>query len=245
VDPDLHLAAAERELDLFADALADADLTRTVPTCPEWTLRDLASHVGDFTGFWTHVICEATGAEKPEFPRAPAEGDLATWFRADASRLVAALASLPPEAHVWTWDPDDETAAFARRRCAHEAAIHRIDAQLTVGTPEPVEGQLAADGIDEIFVMLKAFNPGTATAGDPGPTMHLHSTDRDDDLVITLAEGGPLLSTGHPDDADLTVQASTSDLELLLYNRPTQGRLTKTGDPTVLDGWYEVFRFGG
>ena len=33
-------------VDSFADAIVGADLTAPVPTCPEWTVRDLVTHVG-------------------------------------------------------------------------------------------------------------------------------------------------------------------------------------------------------
>jgi hypothetical protein len=35
-----------------------------------------------------------------------------------------------------------------------------------------------------------------------------------------------------------------SDLELLLYGRPTLGPVERFGDDTVLDGWYRTFHFG-
>jgi hypothetical protein len=35
-----------------------------------------------------------------------------------------------------------------------------------------------------------------------------------------------------------------SDLELLLYRRPTLGEVERFGDAGVLDAWYREFSFG-
>src|SRR5690606_12015109 len=43
---DDHLAAIQREGELFMAAVSTGDLDATVPTCPEWTLRELAHHLG-------------------------------------------------------------------------------------------------------------------------------------------------------------------------------------------------------
>src|SRR6516225_4382858 len=52
-----------------------------------------------------------------------------------------------PQAEAWTWS-DDHTVGFIRRRQAHEALIHRVDAELTAGTRTPLDPALAADGVD-------------------------------------------------------------------------------------------------
>jgi hypothetical protein len=33
---------------------------------------------------------------------------------------------------------------------AHETAVHRIDGELAIGTPTPVDAELAVDGVDEV-----------------------------------------------------------------------------------------------
>ena len=56
-----HLAAVEREVVALAETFAAGPIDAHVPTCPDWTIADLADHVGGFTGFWSHVLCEGTG----------------------------------------------------------------------------------------------------------------------------------------------------------------------------------------
>ena len=69
-----HLEAVEREAGALAVALAAGPIDARVPTCPDWTVADLADHVGGFTGFWTHVVCEGTGRPKTEFASRPTDG---------------------------------------------------------------------------------------------------------------------------------------------------------------------------
>ena len=42
---------------------------------------------------------------------------------------------------------DDKTVGYIRRRQAHEALIHRLDAELTAGAVTPLDPDLAADGV--------------------------------------------------------------------------------------------------
>ena len=69
-------------------------------------------------------------AAKPDRPED--YGALLALFD-DASRgLLGALATTPDSTAVWTW-AEDQTVGFIRRRQAHEALIHRLDAELVVG----------------------------------------------------------------------------------------------------------------
>jgi len=43
---------------------------------------------------------------------------------------------------------------------------------------------------------------------------------------------------------DLAIRATASDLELILYGRPTLDEVVTFGDPAVLATWYRIFRFG-
>src|SRR3954453_8634918 len=107
-----HVAAVERETGAFARALMEGDADAQVPTCPDWTLLDLAKHVGGVMGFWSHVLAEGTGRPKPEGQDEPGSAP-SMWFTTIASALVGELKATAPEAEVWTWDPNDQSAAFA------------------------------------------------------------------------------------------------------------------------------------
>jgi uncharacterized protein (TIGR03083 family) len=232
--------AVAREAGAFTAALRHADLGVQVPTCPDWTLSDLAVHAGGVAGFWTHALCEATGRPKPPFAEHPPDGDAAAWFEDVTGHLVEELRTASPDTQVWTWVPGDQSAGFVARRMAHEIAVHRFDAQSARRAPQPIDGALAADGIEEIFVMVDAWpDSGRGT----GETLHLHGTDRGDEWLIAMNPEGLDVRREHA-KGDLALRGAVSDLELLLYDRPPLGGVERFGDEAVLDAWYRVFKFG-
>src|SRR5262245_26825170 len=61
------VVAVEGELGALAAAVGEGSGDARVPTCPDFSLADLAVHVGEFCGFWSHVLAEGTGRPKPPF----------------------------------------------------------------------------------------------------------------------------------------------------------------------------------
>jgi uncharacterized protein (TIGR03083 family) len=243
VNPSFDLvAAAERELDALSSAVAAGPIITPVPTCPEWTVADLASHVGQFCGFWAHVLCEGSGRPKPLVPDPPAGDAIEQWFAEVSSMLISALRDTPPGTAVWTWYPPDRTARFVARRAAHELAIHRYDVQSARGTCEPIEAALAADGIDELFGTLVVARNRSGEAS--GQTLHVHGTDAgvSAEWLITLKPDAIDLRREHG-KGDLALRGAASDLELILYDRPALGPVERLGNPSVLDTWYREFTF--
>jgi uncharacterized protein (TIGR03083 family) len=236
-----HVDAVEENAGAFARALRAGPLDVTVPTCPKWSLADLARHVGEFSGFWSHVLCEGTGRPKTPFADPPEAAAMADWYEALAGHLVAELRATPPGTSVWTWVPTDQSARFVARRVAHELAVHRVDAQLTRGAAEPVASALAADGIEEIFVMIGAW--GAPAGRGSGETLHLHEVDGEHEWLLTLAPSGLEVDRRHG-RGDLALRGTVSDLELTLYQRPALGPMERLGDDRVLDAWHRAFTFG-
>lgn len=233
-----HIDAVARESTTLADALAGGPQEARVPSCPDWSVAELARHVGSFTGFWTHVLCEGTGRPKPPAPDPPTDGDLGAWYGELAATLVEELRATPPDTEVWTWMPGDRTPAFVARRAAHELAVHRVDAQLARGAHTPIDAPLAADGIDEVLGMVRA----RAEAAGEGQTLHLHGTDRGDEWLLTLSPEGLEVEPTHG-KGDLALRGAVSDLELVLYQRPPLGTVDHLGDDEVLAAWYRAFTF--
>jgi uncharacterized protein (TIGR03083 family) len=234
-----YVASVAGDVDGLIEAVAAGASGVPVPTCPGWSVADLTEHVGQFCGFWAHVLCEGTGRPKTPFRDGPGD-DAAGWLRELGGSLVAELAATPRATEVWTWYDPDQSAAFVARRCAHELAVHRYDAQSARGTCRPIPAALAADGIDEVLTILVEARPRSGQAA--GESMHLHATDTGADWFVTL----------HPDrvgvdhrasPADLTLRGPASDLELVLYGRPTLDRVDHEGDDDVLEGWRGEFLF--
>ena len=57
---------------------------------------------------------------------------------------------------VWSW-ANDQTAGFSYRRQAHEALIHRLDAELAGGERTAIDARLAADGVGEVLGVTDAI----------------------------------------------------------------------------------------
>jgi uncharacterized protein (TIGR03083 family) len=242
----------EGELDALVAAVGAGPLGARVPTCPDFSVDQLAHHVGTFCGFWTHVLCEGTSRPKTRFvdfevdaPGITEPADRAAWVAAAGADLVAELRAAPPATPVWTWYPPDQSAAFVARRCSHELAVHRVDVQVARGAVDPIDAELAADGIEEIFVLLE-FGRGHVRSEHlgTGQTLHLHGTDHvPAEWLLTLGPDGVEVERVHA-KGDLALRGAVSDLEMLLYQRPPVGEVEQFGDASVLDLFHREFTFG-
>jgi uncharacterized protein (TIGR03083 family) len=238
VDYAAHVEAVERETSAFTRALMRAEADAQVPTCPDWTVRDLAKHLGGVQGFWTHVLAEGTGRPKPQFDEEPGPA-AGLWVVQIGGLLGNELKAATADTPAWTWDPSDQSAGFIARRMAHETAVHRFDAQMAIAKPQPIEPALAADGIEEIFVMVDAW---PESGRGEGQTLHLHSSEGNEWLIAMNPDG--LEVRREHAKGDLALRGAVSDIELLLYDRPPIGEVERLGDESVLDAWHQVFKFG-
>jgi uncharacterized protein (TIGR03083 family) len=240
VEYEQHIDAVERETAAITATLRATPLDARVPTCPAWTVRDLAEHVGEFTGLWTHVLCEATGRPKTPYEALPAGGGAGEWYEGLARSLVGELRATPSDSAAWTWVEDDQSARFIARRCASELAVHRFDAQSATATHAPFDPAHAVDIIDEVFVLVRAWgNPPDGS----GSVLHACGSDLGE-WRISMTPGGLEVDRAHADDADLTLRGAVSDLALVLFGRPAVGGVERIGDDAVLDAWRREFDFG-
>jgi uncharacterized protein (TIGR03083 family) len=236
-----YVALTRRELARLLSAVRAGPVSDPVPTCPGWSVADLVSHVGEFCAFWTHVLCEGTGAPRAPFADPPRGDAVAGWLEGIGQMLVTELQATPSHTRVWTWYERDSSARFVARRVAHELAVHRYDAELARGMATPIATRLAADGIDELLGTLVTARQRSGTAR--GQTLGLHGTDEDGIELLVVMKPDVIEVTRSRDVADLTLTGSVSDLELLLYRRPTIGPVEKRGDAEVLEVWYREFVF--
>jgi uncharacterized protein (TIGR03083 family) len=246
-----YLAHLRADSERFAQALQASDPAAPVPSCPGWTAADLLWHLGEVQFFWGTIVAErldepdAADAAKP--PRPDDYGELLEFFRASNATLVNALATTPPETAVWTWFDADQTAGFVRRRQAHEAVIHRLDAELTAGDATDVDAELATDGVAEVLDWMYSGVPSWGTQTVTGPIGRIATTDTGGNWLVRLGTfSGTSPNTGnvYTDEGTITrvdegkptftVSGAARDLDAWLWNRPT---LTDI----ALDGDYEQF----
>lgn len=209
-----------RESQAFASVLNDAPLDGRVRCCPDWSLRDLAWHLGRVQRFWAAVI--RVGADiQPEFvTRVPGPVDaseLAAWMRASTRDLLDALDTTPADSPAWTWWRDDRTVGAIARHQVQEVAVHRWDAQSVASTPEPLAQDVADDGLDEFVGIARQLRA-------PAPIMF---TTTDSGRSVSVTEDPPTV----------TVSGAASDLVLLLYGRVSPDAVRVDGDRTTLDAF--------
>ncbi|MDR2987628.1 MAG: maleylpyruvate isomerase family mycothiol-dependent enzyme, partial [Nocardiopsaceae bacterium] len=147
----------------LAELVARNDQAMPVPACPDWTLRQLATHVGR-AHRWAGESVATRSSQFIEFRSVPdaksppgAEGQ-ATWLTAGADRFVDAVTAAGDDL-VWAFTTP-APASFWARRIAHETAVHLADVQLAVGHATAVAGDLAADAIDEWLTVMSPLNDG-------------------------------------------------------------------------------------
>jgi len=212
---------------------AQRGLERVVPSCPDWTMADLVFHVGWVTSFWGQIA--AGRLMQPgdvSFPERPEDGELLDWFQGTTDSFTNVLEEANPSDEVWSWSAQKDVA-FVQRRMAHEVAVHAWDAVGAVGAVEPVDADLAVDGIDEyidLFMPVWVRQPV-----DPGPySVLLRASDRPARWWLEVRNGE--LSTSHGDlAADAVVVGSVSELLLTLWGRTDLASARVEGERTALE----------
>ncbi|MEM9564157.1 MAG: maleylpyruvate isomerase N-terminal domain-containing protein [Actinomycetota bacterium] len=187
-----YVAAVATESDRFTRAMtrgrAEAP-TSTIPACPDWELDDLLWHLTEVQGFWAEVVGERL-PDLSTFERAvrPESAGLAAGFDEASRRLVAVLGDADPDDACWSWHPAGQSVGWVRRRQAHEALIHRVDAEQAVitalgGELSPIDAELAADGVDELLRMMLDVRPVPewGTWHPTGPLVRLEAVIEGDD----------------------------------------------------------------
>lgn len=253
-----HLRAVEVESARFRAVLAGAAPGTRVPSCPDWDVDDLLHHLTEVQWFWAEVLARRPlGPDDEGFPDAPArpEGRAALLAAAaDATaRLVEELRAADPAEEAWSWS-DDHTVGFTLRRQAHEALVHRLDAELAVGDVTDLPPALAADGVLEVLdVVFGAAPPfGTWSPRDAWVRVDLTDTGHCTWVQVGWFEGtapgsGEVLD-GHdvrvrPDpghEPHAVVSGRAADVDAWLWSRTGDDAVTQTGDADVLARFREA-----
>ena len=235
MDHNAFLDVIRREGAALAAAARTAGVEQPVPTCGDWTIADLCSHVGRLHRWATEVVERRPAApvshwKQVEAPEGPALVDfVAEGFGPLADVLAGAGADEP----CWSWT-DRHTVGFWSRRQANELAVHRWDAQRAVGAPEPIDRDLAVDGIQELFDILP-FRPGGPPTGT-GETIHLHCTDGEGEWLVRLEPGGVTVVNEHA-KGDVAARGGASDLLLIMWGRIPVAQVEVFGDASLLERW--------
>lgn len=212
-----------------------------VPTCGDWTMTDLLRHVGRVYLRAGTLVSDRSTTEQDYPPEPPAEADAIDYVCDALDELVAALASCDPETPVWNWSDQPPTAAFWARRMAHESTIHRYDAQRAHAMAQPIDADLAHDGMDELVDVIV---PRVLRRDDvklPEATVLFVATDEGEWPLRFGAEGVERLDVAKEPDVSATGTASA--LLLAAYSRVPWSAQKVDGDAAILEAWAERLHF--
>ena len=240
VDHNVQLTQLKRDSAALSAVVTTADLTTAVPSCPGWSLSDLAYHVA---AVYQHKIAAMRTGRRPDpWPPEPLEGwrlaPVPEFLAQSSHELLAELSARDPAQACWTWYAEDQTVGFWARRMAQETAIHRWDAERTVGSAAPIDARVAADGIDELLV---AFLSGDwSDDPQPGPAGFIDVVGAADrwrvglrpDVVTVLRSPAGSASSNPP---DATISGSDEELLLALWGR-RRPLPAAVGDRSLVDG---------
>jgi uncharacterized protein (TIGR03083 family) len=215
-------------------AAGQAGLTARVPGCPDWSVRDLITHLAEVQLFWAAAVAAGPAAGPPgedQVDRTPGE-DLMAWSAQATAELAGALRAAGPDRPCWTWWAESGapmTSGAVARHQVQEAGVHAFDAQEAAGRAGPLPDVVAADGMGEFLTVgMASMGPWPHRAGsvalvaDGGPAW-----------VVRLSGDGARAERADGADgaeADARLRGSASDLVLALYGRHLAGELGFDGD---------------
>jgi uncharacterized protein (TIGR03083 family) len=245
--PDEYLHHIRTESRRFRDVLATCDPAARVPGCPDWDAADLLFHLAGVQHFWATIVRQRPeGPEALVHPERPATYDgLLAFFDSSSADLVAALEEADPAEPAWTWSTE-QTVGFTFRRQAHEALIHRLDAEQAAGRETPLDRALAADGVLETLdVMFGGTTPwGTFTPGEG--VVRFDLTDAGESVWVRLGRftGTDPEGTSHDEDdlavvedpgtePDVVVDGPAAALDAWLWRRRGDDGIAVSGDESV------------
>jgi len=233
----------------FRAAVASApDLDVQVPTCPDWTLRELAQHLGDGRRRQAAIVAAGPGAQPPAktdpigAPTAPREREaLDAWLAESTELMLDAMREAGPDRGCWTWWGDSQspqTSGAVARDQLQQLAVHTYDAQVTVGAPQPLPGALALDGVDEFLTTRCA---GTEPWPHAPVVVDYHATEGRSWRIWLSADGArtarlPAPAAGEDlAGADVCARGTANELVMFCYGRITVDSLRVEGDRRVFD----------
>jgi uncharacterized protein (TIGR03083 family) len=199
--------------------LSEESRTLVVPSCPEWTLQELAWHLGVVQHFWAVNVRERNVTGPLGTVDDEMASDLTTfasWCRAATAELLEALDHVGDSSPCWTWWGEPSTAGAVARHQVQEAAVHAWDAANALGVAKALAVSAAHDGVPEF---LHVHRTGIVVPEGAGVT--LYAVDAD-------------LSWHLGAEATATVAGDASQLVLFLNGRVPLEELEVTGDTDVV-----------
>ncbi len=258
-----YLDHIRQESARFREVLASCDPAARVPSCPDWDAADLLWHLAGVQLFWSRVVRlrpatpdDAAIADLPAAERPDSYAGLLEAFDEHSHALVTELEQAGPEDPAWHWSGDLRVGTTHRRQ-AHEALIHRVDAELAAGLPTtPLDPALADDGVAEVLGVMYGGEPEWGRFERTGEAFAVRLTDTGSELHVVLGKfSGTVPDSGkvYEDEPDLwmvddapapvtTISGTAADVDTWLWKRdPALSAGTRPDDRIRVDGDRLVF----
>ncbi len=233
----------------------DADrilLSDQVPTCPQWTVRDLVEHLGGAHRWATDIVSrgllqDSTEQEKAALLAPPEDPDeLMPWFRAGAERLIATLSDAPNDLRAFVFLKGAPPARqFWARRQAHETTIHRIDVlaarlgRIPSTSEAAISTGVAVDGIDELVAGFVPRRSSRLRTDEPF-RMTIAPNDVRIAWTVAVSDQPPVVTRGADPHAHATLTGTAAAIYLGLWNRGDD--IAEYGTVDALGHWREQVR---
>ncbi|WP_051267368.1 maleylpyruvate isomerase family mycothiol-dependent enzyme [Nakamurella lactea] len=241
-------AGTERLLDNLRATGPDAP----VPTCPDWTMRDLVLHLGMVHRWAGNIVANAItdfADARDDFAPAQPEpdvDDLADWLAEGSAALLDALTAAPDDLAALVFikaapAPRD----FWARRQANETTIHGVDAlagrlgRIPTTKEADIPTDLALDGLEELLVGFLPRKSSAMRAESPVSFL-VAPSDAAASWTVRLSPEPPVVVRGADGEPDAVMTGTAATLYLGLWNRGDE--IAVTGEPELLGVWRDKTR---
>lgn len=183
VNPERFLGAIDAHGAVLIDAVSSVPLETPVPSCPGWSVANLAAHTAAVYLHKTAIVRDGWVDGPAPYPTdiaARTDEGVVNLLVESLNEMLSVLGNANPEAPAYTWSVHDGTnhVAWWIRRMAHETLIHAADGILATGGTPTAEEWLGIDGVDEILNEMMVGVPPWATAEPEGGRIDLAASDR-------------------------------------------------------------------
>jgi uncharacterized protein (TIGR03083 family) len=218
-----------------------------VPSCPDWDAPDLLWHLATVQRWWAEVVgARPAQPDEVDPPRPGTYDELLATYDEWSRQLADVLEGADPAEEAWNWS-DDHTVGFILRRQAHEALVHRVDAELAAGVSSEVDARLASDGVHECLDVMYGAMPAWGT-WEPGEGLvRVDVTDTGEEFWLrfgvfsgTSPESGTTYggeedfhvveAPGGDVEPDVVVDGPAAALDLWLWSRGDDSAVSVAGD---------------